>query len=72
MIVFRTAMPHNSHWISCADTRWIVGGHLVTEVSGEIPVSIFMVAQRGRSFSDIWTFNDDEYFYCDFLCYATV
>jgi len=34
MIVFRGVTPHNSYWISSADTRWSVGGHLVTDVSG--------------------------------------
>ena len=56
-------MSHNSYWINSADTRWSVGGHLVTDVLGYISVSIFLVAQRGCSFGNIWTFNNDEYLY---------
>jgi hypothetical protein len=69
IIIFHGLMSDKSCWISSADTRLSVGGYLVTDVSGEIPVYVYMVAQRGRSFSDLWTFNIDEYF---FLCYATV
>ena len=47
MIVFRSVMSHYSYWISSTPKG--------------TPVSIFMVAQRGRFLSNIWAFNNDEY-----------